>query len=84
MTSMIQNDTNDNEYAAADNDEYDATCSLSSAAADDDEYDDDDDVDADDDDDNRSFISIFPPTGMNWSWALNWDMATLGRSVQIL
>ena len=23
----------------------------------------------------------FPPTGMNWSWALNWDMATLGRSV---
>ena len=23
MTSMIQNDTNDNEYAVADNDEYD-------------------------------------------------------------
>ena len=71
MTSMIQNDTNDNEYAAADNDEYDdndATYSLSSAAADDneydgdddDEYDDDGDDDDDDDDDNRSFISIFP------------------------
>ena len=48
MTSMIQNDTNDNEYAAADNDEYDATCSLSSAADDDDEY--DDEYDDDDDD----------------------------------
>ena len=51
----------------------------------DDEYDDDEYEDDEyEDDDNRSFISIFPPTGMNWSWALNWDMATLGRSVQIL